>query len=112
MNNMDNQLIIAVTMVYAVNCLILFNWIIDLPEVFNGIRIESDSYLVAALYVLLFLVSPLLSLCLFSATPELTESRQFLQLPWKPINKVLLFLFCIICREKHCLYPNPSQFDS
>ncbi|KNB45920.1 hypothetical protein JH06_0467 [Blastocystis sp. subtype 4] len=77
MNNMDNQLIIAVTMVYAVNCLILFNWIIDLPEVFN----------VAALYVLLFLVIPLLSLCLFSATPELTESRQFLQLPWKPINK-------------------------
>ena len=49
MNNMDNHLIIAVTMEYAVNCLILFNWIIDLPEVFNGIRIESDSYLVAAL---------------------------------------------------------------
>ena len=42
MNNMDNLLIIAVTLVYAVNCLILFNWIVDLPGVFNGMDIDNS----------------------------------------------------------------------
>lgn len=37
--------------------------------------------------MLLFIVIPLFSSCIFTATPDLTESRQFLQLPWKPVNK-------------------------
>ena len=36
MNNMDNMLIVAVTIVYAMNTLMLFNWIVDLPGVFDG----------------------------------------------------------------------------
>lgn len=36
MNNMDNILIVAVSIVYAVNSLMLFNWLVDIPGVFNG----------------------------------------------------------------------------
>lgn len=54
MNNMDNMLIVAVTIVYAINTLMIFNWIVDLPDVFDGAYASRVSRSCYALSLSLF----------------------------------------------------------
>ena len=64
-------------------------------------------HVAAMLYPFLFIVIPFFSIHLLTATPELNEMRQFLQLPWKPINKVTSGR-CFSSRETRLSFLVPS----
>lgn len=49
-------------------------------------------HLAGFLYVCLFLALPIISLNLFTAEPEVSDSHLFKLLPWKPLSHVAFFL--------------------
>ena len=75
-NNVDNMLMVGISIIYTVNICMLFDWLVNFPPILGS----------GWLYFFLFLAIPIFSLNLFTAEPEVSDSRLFELLPWKPLN--------------------------
>ena len=87
-NNIDNMLLVAVSAIYATNVCMLFSWLVNFPPIFGCTKSWVFLHLAGFLYVCLFLALPLISLNLFTAEPEISDSHLFKLLPWKPLSHV------------------------
>ena len=87
-NNMDNILLVGVSLVYALNTCVIFNWLIDFPPLLESEDSRGESRVAATFYLLLFIVIPVFSSFLFTSEPALNESGLFELLPWKPLSRV------------------------
>ncbi|CBK21836.2 uncharacterized protein [Blastocystis hominis] len=70
------MLLVGVSAIYATNVCMLFSWLVNFPPIFGS----------GFLYVCLFLALPIISLNLFTAEPEVSDSHLFKLLPWKPLS--------------------------
>lgn len=89
-NNVNNILLVCVSVIYAVNFSLLYSWLFDLPPLLNGSVHYDSSCLAGSLYLLLFCIIPFFCLFLFTSNCNVTENNMFELLPWKPLNKVII----------------------